>query len=288
MARSRFRRPDDALPPLRWTPRDDAILADVARLGHCLIEHLQALHFPSYKTAAERAMKLFHHGYLARAPLPAERGQPTMVHTLAPGGVAHLANAGVPSTVPAPLSVEALRHALDVTAAVVAFLAASPPSGTVVRFIDRTLAPLRDGGAIRPDAAVLIETPTRRMRRLVLLDIDRPDAPEALAQRVQAWLAWTRQPPPALEAWIGALLTAHAVPADSVRAQLSLAWLGGGSDRLAQIATTLRQAGAARLIYLADLEALVAQGGFAPLWQRADALGTGRPLVSVLGDAGRR
>lgn len=265
MARSRFHRSADALPPLRLTPRDDAILSDVARLGPCLVEHLRRLHFPSYKTAAERAMKLFHHGFLERLPLPAETGQPTMAHALAPRGVEHIAGLGLEPGATAVATEEAdPTHAVEVAGVLVDFLVAGRHPGIELPVVEAAPA----GARGLPDALVVIDLPARLFRRTLLLDVARPE-PAATRARLAEWKAWAARPPATIEGELNGMLVDRGIAASKLRARVSIGLVVPDAAALDDVARAAVEAGCGALLHMASLHDLRTAGPLGPVWTKA-------------------
>lgn len=280
MARSRFRRSPDALPPLRLTARDDAILADIARIGPCLVDHLRRLHFPSYKTAAERAMKLFHHRFLDRRPLEAATGQPAMAHVLAERGIARLAELGVAARPPLPADAEpaALGQAVARAGVLVDFVVAGRHPGIHLPIVEASPA----GREPMPDALVVIDIPSRLFRRVLLLDFDdlgAPAAPAAGAEsgrradgrraRFSRWRSWATRPAATIEADLQALLTTRGVHTTHHRARVSIAYVVGDPASTDDVAQAAVEAGCGPLIYLAEVGELRAAGPLGAVWTQA-------------------
>ena len=267
MARSRFRRSPDALPPLRLTPRDDAILRDVERLGPCLVDHLRRLHFPSYKTAAERAMKLFHHGYLERRPLPADSGQPAMAHTLAPKGIERLARKGITARTATPSDEpEALAWAVDRADVLVRMIESGRHPGLELPVVQAD--PPGDGQM--PDALVVIDMPARLFRRVLLLDVGHPtDGAHALRARFERWRAWAARPALEIEQTLQRHLDARGISPTPHRARVSIALVMPDEDALDRAAVAAVSCGCGALIYLASIVAIRAATPLDAVWVQA-------------------
>lgn len=270
MARSRFHRSADALPPLRLTPRDDAILRDIDRLGPSLVEHLRALHFPSYKTAAERAMKLFHHQYLERLPLEADAGQPAMAHVLAAKGIERLAAIGVDARPPLDADAEMARvqRAVELTGVLTAFVTAARHPGIELPAVEASPRAVGDGFA--PDALVVLDVPARLFRRVLLLDIaGLADDPSLRRARFAQWAAWAARTPQQIERELADLLAARGVPPSPSRARVSIGLVIVDDAGLDGIAEAAVQAGCGPLLYLTTTAAVHAQGPLADIWTQA-------------------
>lgn len=276
MARSRFRRSPDALPPLRLTARDDAILGDIARIGPCLVDHLRRLHFPSYKTAAERAMKLFHHGFLERLPLPADTGQPAMAHVLGDRGRQHLADREIapPPAAMAPHPPTDLRHAVEVAGILADFIVAARHPGVELPIVDAGAA----GGGFAPHGLVVLDMPARLFRRMLLLDVapastdDAPiDAGPIDAGRLAGWKAWASRPPKTIEAELHRMLNARGVATANLRARVSIGLVVPDEPTLDAAARAAVEAGCGPLIHLAVLGELRETGPLGPVWTQARA-----------------
>lgn len=290
MARSRFHRTPAALPPLRLTPRDDAVLRDIHRLRCCLVPHLRALHFPSYKTAAERAMKLFHHRYLDRLSLDVETGQPAMIHVIGPNGRAHLATLGIDAapTLPAD-DPQALARAVAVAEVLTAFLVAARHPGVELPLAEATPALGDDAAALSPDAAVVIDVPARLFRRVLLIDIDRierdPTADERRARRYATWRTWAAAGPMPVERALARLLARQGVAESPARPRVSIGLIARDATRLDALAREVCAAGCGPLFHLATLDDLRDRGAFASVWVAARARadrGDDAPRTSVL------
>lgn len=283
MARSRFHRSTDALPPLRLTRRDDAILRDVERLGPCLVEHLRRLHFPSYKTAAERAMKLFHHGFLERRPLPAESGQPAMAHVLAPRGVEHLAARGIRArTLPADFDEpHALAWAVRRTDVLSRLAADARHPGLELPLIEADPA----GDGLMPDALVVLDVPSRLFRRVLLLDVLRDGPKDGLRERLEAWRAWASRPATTIEEGILQALEARDVARTRHRARVSIGLLVPDAATLDAAAALATATGCGALIHLAAAEWLHEASPLDTVWVQAQARardGAAARMTSVL------
>lgn len=267
MARSRFRRTPDALPPLRLTSRDDAILRDIDRLGPCLVDHLRRLHFPSYKTAAERAMKLFHHRFLDRLPLPATSGQPAMAHGLAPRGIDRLAEIGIEARTLDPAVAEDPERLAEATAragVLADFLAAGRHPGLDIPVVEA--APSGDG--LMPHGLVVIDVPARLFRRVLLLDFA-PGGADELAARLGQWRMWAARPPATIEGGLQAMLDSRDVARTSHRARVSIGLLVADDTGLDAAAKVALEAGCGALIHLAALDRLSDATPFDPIWVQA-------------------
>ncbi len=267
MARSRFRRSTEALPPLRLTRRDDAILRDVERFGPCLVDHIRRLHFPSYKTAAERAMKLFHHGYLERRPLPADTGQPAMAHVVASRGVARLAESGI---VARPLDAvvdRPLDWAVNRADVLVRLAEAGRHPGIELPIVEA--AP--QGAGHLPDALVVVDMPSRLFRRVLLLDIPQPDDVAGLAHRLGAWRTWASRPAAHIEQELQGHLSARGVAPTRHRARVSIALLVADDDALTAASQAALDAGCGALVYLACVPDMHRSNPLEAIWVQAKA-----------------
>lgn len=290
MARSRFRRSPDDLPPLRWTERDDAIMRTVLRCRCCLVEHLQQLHFPSYKTAAERSMKLFHHGYLDRLPLDQpDGGQPAMVHVLAARGLERLratGAAGVPETSPDPAAYGDLRQAVLVADAVVAFARLAQHPGVEVPIAAASPSP---GWTIAPDAAIVLDVPARLFRRILLLDVSTPSNPTSDADttardwdaRLSAWRDWARRGREPIEEDLARLLSSAPKRTRSPRTRVSIGIVTNDAADQQHLAARAASINAGALIHLTTIDALARHGAGGPAWVQAG-------LLHRSGEAARR
>lgn len=282
MARSRFRRSQVTLPPLRLTARDDAVLDDVHRFGCALVAHLQALHFPSYKTAAERAMKLFHHRYLDRLALEVETGQPAMIHVLGEAGRARLAARGVEVEAgPSEADPRALARAVDAAEILTAVTIAGRQPGIELPLIEAR--PPADA-AVQPDAGVVVDVPSRRFRRVLLIDVDGRDD-TAQGERFVEWRAWASGGPVRVEQALGRMLSRRGVAPIQGRARVSIGLVAHTDARLDALARLANLSGCGPLVHLARLDRLRDEGAFAAVWQQAKARaerGAAAPVTSVL------
>lgn len=275
MARSRFHRSPDALPPLRWTPRDSAILRTVLRCRCCLVEHLQTLHFPSYKTAAERSMKLFHHRYLDRLPLnQPDGGQPAMVHVLGEPGLDRLRADGVEGVPEAPLDRDDLgdmSHAVRVADAVVSFQALDQHPGIEVPIATAHPAVT---WSITPDAAMVVDVPARLFRRILLLDVSAGPtsvAARAWGERFEGWRRWVQRARQTVEADLAGLLETAPASSRSARARVSIGVVAADEDDCGRLAALADARGASPLIHLTTPAALAANGVGGAAWVQAAA-----------------
>lgn len=284
MARSRFRRSKVTLPPLRLTARDDAVLDDVHRFGCALVAHLQALHFPSYKTAAERAMKLFHHRYLDRLALEVETGQPAMIHVLGEAGRARLAARGVEvGRGPSEDEPRALARAVDVAEVLTAIAVAGRQPGVELPLVEAR-PPIDDEAPVRPDAGVVVDVPSKRFRRVLLLDVD-GRGEVAQGERFAAWRAWASGGPVRVEQALGRMLARRGVAAVAGRARVSIGVVAHDDARLDALARLANLSGCGPLVHLARFDRLRGEGAFAAVWQQAKARaehGAAAPVTSVL------
>ncbi|MEZ4432763.1 MAG: hypothetical protein R3F65_10145 [bacterium] len=274
MARSRFRRTPARLPPLRLTPRDDELLRDIARLGCCLVPQLQALHFPSYKTAAERAMKLFHHRFLDRLSIEVENGQPAMIHVIGPEGRARLRELGVAAEERTPGDAAALARAVAVAEVLTAFLVAGRRPGVVLPLAEAG-PPLDGDGPVQPDAGVVIDVPARLFRRVLLIDVERDErdaaADERRARRYGAWRQWAAAGPVPVERALSRMLARRGVADAPGRARVSIGLVVRDAARLDVAAREVSAVGCGPLFHLTTVDALRAEGAFAPVWVQARA-----------------
>jgi len=258
---------------LRLTARDDAILRDVERLGPCLVEHLQRLHFPSYKTAAERAMKLFHHRYLERHALPAETGQPAMAHLLGQRGRERLAalDASVRPQAPRLHESDCLAWSVARTDILSRFIAASRHPGLDVPIVEADpCGP--DDTALMPHALIVLDVPARLFRRVLLLDV----APSVLdvatmASRFDAWRAWAARPAAHIEAGIEHMLDSRALVRTRHRARVSIGLVVADDAALDRAASAAMAAGCGALVYLAARDAIEGATPLDAVWVQARA-----------------
>ena len=292
MARSRFRRsPGADLPPLRLTPRDDAVLLDVLRLRYATAEHVWALRFPSYKTAADRLMRLFQHGYLDRVPLPSEKGQPPMVHVLGAAGARRLAELG--EELPAEPRARArtalaLGHELALTTVLVEFLKLAPPPGIRVSCVERASARLADrasdpaGAApVRPDGAACVDAPGIPLRRFVLLEVDRGTmSPERMEAKFRAYRTWLTQGAGRAEAFLDRLRARHGLEPSDEPAGVKVGVVTDDPARSARLAAIAARIGCGRLFWMAEEAEMLFRGALGAVWTPAGELsGEGNSAV---------
>lgn len=281
MARSRQRRsaPDDR-PPLRLTDRDDAILSSILRLRYCLVEHIQALHFPSYKTAAERLMRLYQHGFLDRIPLPAADGQPAMVHILAGGGVRRLSDRGARLPVEPrarATSPTGLEHELAVSTLLVELHKANAAAtGAEFRCIERASAELSDrtaegaeGLPIRPDGAAMLHAPGLASR-LLLLEVDRGTmGPDRMERKFVAYRTWLSQTPERALTFLERLCERNGMPVPDAELDIKVLVVAPDAGRVQRLAALAVAAGCPRLVWLAEEDALLFHGALGAVWAPA-------------------
>lgn len=290
MARSRFLR--DPGVSVLITARDDAMLKILLRVKYARVGHFQSLFFSSYKTAAERCMKLYHAKLMDRVALPARRGQAAVVHTIAAAGINRLREIGeaVPREWRAKgTSPTSLDHDLAVTDVLVSFLSGAGGDGPFVRAYERAnndlVVTLPQGSSIKarkPDAAVVVDHNGSRL--VALIEVDRatmstPQMHEKLLAYREAALARV-----GIEEAVTALLLRHGVPLVASEASVKLLVTVPSARRAVQLADIAVGVGLKSFVLLAVHDDLVNAGIFAPVWKSAlawvqDADGAGGRLV---------
>lgn len=291
MARSRFLR--DPGVSVQITARDDAMLNFLLRVKYARVEHFQQLFFSSYKTAAERCMKLFHTGLIDRTPLPASRGQAAAIHTIAAAGINRLREIGV--AIPREWRGKAaspamLDHTLAITDVLASFLAGAAASGPSIVAYERAHARLVvklservPSSSVKPDGAVVVDQNGKRL--LALLEVDRGTM--SVVQMAEKFSAYREAAlgRACIEATLSALLERHHVPPVATAAGVRLLVTVPSVKRAVQLAQVATGLGLKKFVMLAVHDDVVRDGVFAPVWKSApvwfdDADGGGEGLVA--------
>lgn len=275
MARSRFVRDPDVAVAL--TVRDDAMLRLLLRVKYARVEHFQQLFFSSYKTAAERSMKLFHAGLMDRTPLPARRGQAAAIHTISSAGINRLREIG--ESIPrewrgkstSPVS---LDHDLALTDVLVSFLSGAGQHTVAVVAYERankhlvvSLPADAVAGSLKPDGAVVVDHDGGRL--FALIEVDRGTMSKAVMR--EKFLAYREAAmnQERIEATLSGLLERHNVPLVSVAADVKLLVTAPSRKRVVQLAEIAVQLGLKNFVWVCVHDDLVNAGIFAPVWKSA-------------------
>lgn len=275
MARSRFLR--DPGVSVQITARDDAMLKFLLRVKYARVEHFQRLFFSSYKTAAERCMKLFHAGLIDRTPLPASRGQAATIHTIAAAGINRLReiDMAIPREWRAKAASSAmLDHELAVSDVLVAFLSGAAKNGPSVAAYERankhlllTMPERVPGGSLKPDGAVVVDQNGERL--FALIEVDRGTMSPTQMQEKFAVYREAALDGGCIEAALSALLSRHHVPLIDAAAGVRLLVTVPSVKRAVQLADVAVGLALKRFVMLAVHDEVVRSGVFAPVWKTA-------------------